>query len=1478
MKKNDYSIGKVGLDYFRTNLIVEKPLFNYSGNRYGFNISLIVNDSLTHDFKCGNKVKLNIQKQIIKESTDEITVIDFDGKAYKYTLRGDHYLCVLQKGLVLKEEVISGETQYKIIKQDDSYELYNNLGNIIGCYDKNANLIFGYTYTSDLLSSFYTGDNSMSINFTYSNSKISSIDTFDNKNILQLNLSNIILATIGNVLYEIHSSTNLDIYTKTTANVVKNRLFKEKVDGVTLIKEYTNGTLISDVSIEDTTYFSGDEITEVYSLVTDNLKGVSYMYKYDSLGKLKCQYEVFDNMFSETIVAGDRYYKGDVTVSEDCFVGTIKSKPYSYRITTSSISEKSFNFVTVAGEKCSFLLSMWIKGIHEVIVNVHCDGYTYGFDPIRFEGKTDGWNFVRKVVTFVPNRTSNDGFITVGIFSPIVDNEFVVEDVRITQFNPELIKNEFFLEADGIEYSLEDNNLEIIIDNGESLNEVTYHDLLDVMNRLIYNGSAPYIFTNNKHKVYDVSSFSVRIGDVTKSIYDISLIEKAYNGDIVKQVKRSVGQSLLTVRTTYSDSEVEEVMELNRTTNTLTFTKGSYKETYNLSNFDIMTSHSIGTTKLLRESFDYDTSYNKLIGEDTLDGVSFTYEYDGFGRMIKKESSSESYLLENTYTDGNLTKLSINNNDIIYGYTDDLLTSVVNGTITYTYQYDLKNRITKILENGYILAEYVYVDWIDNSALEDSLEKLIVSSVTKRIYTSATGYYEIKKSFDKYNNLLKVERINGSTTTTLATYTYETPVVAGIDDETRCCAASPLVKETHGGTTYEYEYENQNVKKVFINGLDETPYFEYTYDKFNRLTSKTQNANIKDEFSYKDSENIIQSITHYVNDVVKGTINYLYDSYNRVVTKTITYGNNTHSYQYYYLDINTSRTTSRVSRVVETLNNTVKTTVLEYDDYGNITSITENDVLKRKYYYDSHNRLARVDSNGMGLVYEYDSNGNILSKKKYSLTTTGELGTLSNTISYGYSSTRKNVLTSYNGTSFSTNYLGAPTTINGYTASYSNGKLYKLNKVKTFSTGFEPVFPTAEISEPNKAIDTSKEVTEYEYTYNSEGLRTKKTYTYSPGMQSLISYEKARYTTYTYTGSRLDKEDLTIVYNDDSTCTVKYVYKYIGDELVGLTFTKDSVTTDYYFEKNVFGDIIKIYNSNQVLVGSYTYDAYGKCTASGTANDSIAYWNHIRYRGYYYDDETQLFYCNSRYYSPELCRWISPDSIEYLDPESINGLNLYCYCMNNPIMYADPSGHMPEWLQWTLGGLIAVVAIGGSIALSVFAAPALIGALGGTLAANIAGGAIIGAVGGAVAGFGVSYGSQVIEKGFQDTDWNAVIKSTVSGAISGAIAGGVFGGIKYAYSAKSLANSVSGLSKAQSSLNNAWKPLGNVKNLANMPFSGANIARAVGQAAANYNAAYTNLIFAGVNNTIANLAFAGMYAGAQFGLKQLIGYGINQIW
>ena len=76
-----------------------------------------------------------------------------------------------------------------------------------------------------------------------------------------------------------------------------------------------------------------------------------------------------------------------------------------------------------------------------------------------------------------------------------------------------------------------------------------------------------------------------------------------------------------------------------------------------------------------------------------------------------------------------------------------------------------------------------------------------------------------------------------------------------------------------------------------------------------------------------------------------------------------------------------------------------------------------------------------------------------------------------------------------------------------------------------------------------------------------------------------------------------------------------------------------------------------------------------------STNDTLANDNPIRYRGYYLDIENNFYYLNSRYYSPELRRFISPDDTSYLNPENVNGLHLYCYCNNDPVNYADPSGH-----------------------------------------------------------------------------------------------------------------------------------------------------------------------------------------------------------
>lgn len=126
----------------------------------------------------------------------------------------------------------------------------------------------------------------------------------------------------------------------------------------------------------------------------------------------------------------------------------------------------------------------------------------------------------------------------------------------------------------------------------------------------------------------------------------------------------------------------------------------------------------------------------------------------------------------------------------------------------------------------------------------------------------------------------------------------------------------------------------------------------------------------------------------------------------------------------------------------------------------------------------------------------------------------------------------------------------------------------------------------------------------------------------------------------------------------------------------------DTTPTTYYYVLNLQGDVIQLIGSNGSVVANYSYDAWGKVLAVTDANGNaitmathVANMNPFRYRGYFYDTETGFYYCNSRYYDPEIRRWLNADY--YLSTgQGFLGYNTFIYCLNNPVMLFDVLGYL----------------------------------------------------------------------------------------------------------------------------------------------------------------------------------------------------------
>ena len=338
-----------------------------------------------------------------------------------------------------------------------------------------------------------------------------------------------------------------------------------------------------------------------------------------------------------------------------------------------------------------------------------------------------------------------------------------------------------------------------------------------------------------------------------------------------------------------------------------------------------------------------------------------------------------------------------------------------------------------------------------------------------------------------------------------------------------------------------------------------------------------------------------------------------------------------------------------------------------YDERGNITSIRRgvNDIVCR-YTYDDLGQLIREDNRTLGATYTwtYDNAGNILNSKTYAYTT-GSLGSAQRTASYNYSSgSWGDLLTSYWGNSITYDGVGNPLTWGDY------GELtWQGRRLMSYSD--------------------SESGDDYSYTYNADGIRTSKTVN---GVKH----------TYHLSGTQILSEEWTDRWNRH---VMVYIYDAAGQP-IGMSHFQDGTLVDtYLYEKNIQGDVVAVYEYDGDLVVRYAYNAWGAVseTEYGSEYDESSFaveCNPFRYRGYYYDTETDLYYLNSRYYDPAVGRFLNADGVDFLGTdEGLLSYNLFAYCLNDPVNRTDDSGNLSikNWIKIGVGA----IALGAAIALTV---------------------------------------------------------------------------------------------------------------------------------------------------------------------------------
>ena len=617
-------------------------------------------------------------------------------------------------------------------------------------------------------------------------------------------------------------------------------------------------------------------------------------------------------------------------------------------------------------------------------------------------------------------------------------------------------------------------------------------------------------------------------------------------------------------------------------------------------------------------SYTYYDNYNYLKSVTDPTGATTEYEYD-YGGTIKN-----GLLTKVTDPNGNVTEYE-------YNRRSEFLTAVSNpdetlGNPRTELSYIAGRKLSKI-SNADVSYSFTYNSY----------------ETTESVELGGTLFLATNQ-YDESGKLDTVTYANGDTHKVI------------YDDKNR------VSEDVYNGTTsFKYHYnEDGNLGKLIDNDND-IEWF-YQYDLAGRLTSAASDDNRMILYGYND-KNETESIQVVDNNTTVMDTRYSYDEYGTPSQISVPSMTGNPSQKYSVDDFGRVTRTTNVYNGSEEQNNVQTAYVYatkngnqtgivdsilflkqkdekyfvlmsplkyNYDANGNITHVFEFDNQVIRYYYDGLNRLVREDNNYIDktITYCYDKCGDILSKSEYTLTSAETLGEPVNTVTYSYTDANfKNAVTQYGDDAIVYDASGNPTSYRGYTMTWAKGR------------------QLASLSGNGKSMS---------FKYDNAGIRTSKTVS---GVE----------TKYTYLGG-------TLVSQKTGDEVINFAYS-AGGAPYGFSYNGQS----YFYLLNLQGDVIGIYDGSGNIVVRYTYDSWGKViSVTGSLADTVGVKNPLRYRGYYYDVETKLYYLQSRYYDPETCRFINADSLLVAGDDYIQGVNMFAYCQNNPVVYSDPSGRNQE--------------------------------------------------------------------------------------------------------------------------------------------------------------------------------------------------------